>query len=123
MFKFEIKELELDITAERDPKDCKGLIFRGYRNAYAQGAEYHIKKGFRLLKRKSCPGCAKCGFFSDDINEMIDSNGLIIPDIENGALYSIRVTNIGTDWESGLVDSWDYEFFKVDEKEIDKKRR
>jgi hypothetical protein len=111
-FKFEMEERHV----HPEGYDCKGLFFRGYRNIYASGAEVHMKQGFRLLKRKSCTGCPKCGFFHDDMGEMVDSTSLIYPDfIKNGALYSLRVTNIGTDWESGIVDSWDYEFYEVKE--------
>lgn len=93
---------------------CKGLFFRGYRNVYSVGSEFHIKQGFKLLKRKSCTGCERCHYYFDDMYEMIDSNCVVYPnEIKNGGLYSLRVTNVGTDWESGIVDEWDYEFFEV----------
>lgn len=93
---------------------CKGLFFRGYRNMYASGAEIHMKQGFRLLKRMSCTGCEKCGYFGDSMGEMVDSHGVLYPDeIKHGGLYTLAVVNINTDWESGYTDDWDYEFQEV----------
>ncbi len=40
-----------------------------------------------------------------------------VGDIENGEMYELIVTNIETDWESGVCDGWDMGFQKVKEKE------
>lgn len=113
-----MKDYELDIrfVEEERPevKECKGLFFRGYSNIYTIGAELHIKKGFRLLKRKSCTGCPKCDHYSDMMRDMIPSGNYIIPDpIIDGGLYTVRVGNVSTDWESGFADDWDYIFEEV----------
>jgi hypothetical protein len=105
------------IIADEEPKpdviECKGLFFRGYRNVYHQGTELHMKQGFKLLKRMSCTGCEKCGFF-DDMGEMIEGDCVIYPDsIKHGGLYTLKVSNIGYDWESGHADSWDFEYVEV----------
>jgi len=107
-FKFDL------VTVENPEKDhCIGLIFRGYRNFYMQGGKIELKQGIRLLKRKSCPGCNDCEYLLEDANESISCGSLIFPEIEDGAEYSVRNTNIRTDWESGMVDSWDTEVYKL----------
>ena len=101
--------------SEPEPDDCKGLFFRGYRNFYSQGIDVHLKQGVKFLKRKSCPGCRRCHYFHSEMNEMLQSDCVLLPDIEDGALYSVHVINESRDWESGCIDSWDYEFFKIEE--------
>lgn len=88
---------------------CKGLVFRCEINEYFSGERIVQKTTYRLLKRKSCPGCDQCGFMRDDLNEMISGQyGMIWPDNpKHGALYSPRVTNVARDWETGYVDDWD----------------
>ena len=104
---------------ENKQTDCKGLIFRGYNNHFYDPESQRIesKWGIRLLKRKSCKGCPQCGFYFDDMNDMIDANSIIWPQqgIEDRKLYSIRIVNVKTDWESGHADNWDYEIYEVKE--------
>lgn len=104
----------LDVIPQKET-DCKGLFFRGYKNLYYDGG-VHLKQGLKPLKRMSCKGCSKCGWYDEQIFEMIGSEGVIIPEIEDGALYSVTVTNISTDWETGYCDGYDFEFFKVGDK-------
>lgn len=56
--------MDFDFKFDEEPidelGDCKGLVFRGYRNEYFHKGTYEIKQGIRLLKRKSCPGCEHC---------------------------------------------------------------
>lgn len=112
----QLKEIDMtDALSDilNEPKECKGLFFRGYLQEYWTGEKYEIKQGFKLLKRKSCPGCFQCRCTKDEIRELIGSGSIITPDIKDGALYSIRITNRHTDWESGIIDDWDLEFFEV----------
>ena len=113
---------------------CKGLFFRGYKNTFWSDGRYETKQGFRLLKRKSCKGWEECDSYDgedsktmrcdhwllDDMRDMIDIDGVIMPEVEDGALYTLRMTNVETDWESGIVDGWDYEFYKVEENDTKK---
>ena len=55
----------------------------------------------------------------DEMTEMLNCEGVIIPNIEDGALYGIRVTNETHDWDSGYCDGYDFEFYRI--KEDDKK--
>lgn len=112
---------------------CQGLFFRGYSNTFWSCDKYETKRGMRLLKRKSCKGFEKCDsydektedmrcdhWFLGDMPDMIDIEAVIMPEeVEDGALYSLRMTNVETDWETGHCDHWDYEFFKVED---DKKK-
>jgi hypothetical protein len=109
-------DLKAELENPLHPKEeCKGLFFRGYHSIFWDSKQHKLetKSGLRLLKRKSCKGCEKCGFFLDTINEMMNCGGLIIPEIEDWGTYSIRVTNINKDWETGLVDDYDLEFYEV----------
>jgi len=98
-----------------EPDNCKGLYFRGYNNFYSQGINVHRKQGVKFLKRKSCPGCKYCSWYYDQMNEMLQSDCVLLPEIEHGALYSIRVINESRDWETGYIDQYDFEFYEVEE--------
>jgi len=105
---------------DKNIKECKGLVFKGYHSTFYDNLTKKIehREGIRLLKRRSCPGCEKCFFFLDDMNDMILIDGLNFPEdgIENGKLYTIIVTNVGRDWESGLVDEWDFSIIEIKDK-------
>jgi len=110
-----------------DVKECGGLIFRGYSSTYYDPINKKIerKEGIKLLRKKSCQGCEKCGFFFDTMPDIIDSDSLIFPKegIINDKLYSLIVTNEQKDWESGIIDEWDCEIVKINTKstaDIDK---
>ena len=107
---------EIKVAKSNSP-ECKGLTFRGYSSVYTSSKSRGVEKreGIKLLKKKSCPGCEKCSWLLDDIPESIACKTLILPEIEHGALYSLRVTNESRDYESGYVDDYDLEFYKIKE--------
>ena len=108
-----------DMVTEMQPAEkCKGLFFRGYRSTFVNNDHIGERQGARFLKRLSCPGCDQCGYLMDDAVEANSCGSLIIPKIENGALYQLKITNISKDWETGYADSWDTELVKVDAKEV-----
>lgn len=94
---------------------CKGLFFRGYNETFMHNQNIIMKQGLNFLKRMSCSGCEKCGWIWEVMNDQLDSKCVIIPEIERGALYSVRIVNESKDWETGYVDSFDFQFFKVKE--------
>ena len=100
---------------------CKGATFRGYSSTFYDSINSRVerKEGIKLLKSKSCHGCQFCGFIFDQLPDMIDSESLIFPDegIVTGKLYSIRVINESRDYESGMMDDWDFEIFEIKGKE------
>lgn len=96
--------------------ECRGLWFRGYSNIFYSDGRFEKKQGIRLLKRRSCKGCYKCHLLLHNAREMMSYGNLIFPDeIKDGGLYTIQVTNIHKDWESGYVDDWDIEIVEVNE--------
>jgi hypothetical protein len=104
------------IEKKKEVEVCKGLVFRGYTStwtSYVQG-KIETKQGVRLLKKKSCPGCNQCSWLLDAVDDIIYSDGLIMPTIEHGALYSIIVVNESRDFESGICDGFDLEIIKID---------
>ena len=95
--------------------ECKGLVFRGFENLFWANNRLERKEGIKLLKRKSCSGCPKCGWLLDSMSEQV-SNGttIIMSNIENGKEYSLRVINEHRDWETGYVDDYDIEVYLLD---------
>jgi hypothetical protein len=100
---------------------CKGLFFRGYRSMFMSGGgmvshseKIELKQGIRFLKGKSCAGCPQCGWWWDSLAEDISDENIIFPEIKHGAIYSIRVINESTDYETGYIDDYDTEIFKVE---------
>lgn len=103
-------------------KKCKGLVFIGYSSTFFNYKNKYIvkKESFKLLKRKSCKeNCAyNCHFFFEDIGDMVECEGVIFPEnIEHGKLYGIRITNEQIDWETGITDQYDYEFYLLKEQD------
>ena len=100
--------IELPKLVDPDEKQCKGLVFRGYRSTFVYDGHIGTRSGLKLLKRKSCKGCPDCkqlwDAFQQDMNECPDSwdEGRI----EAGKLYRITITDKHVDWESGILDDW-----------------
>ena len=106
-----------ELLAVDDPKaiTCTGRFYRCVVNNYVDNkGDFTTKITMVLVKRLSCRGCGKCGWQEDDIHEnTVCDHPPIIREIEHDGLYELRMTNVGTDWETGYVDSWDLEYFKV----------
>lgn len=57
-------------------------------------------------------------FVDNDISEIGIEASIVIPDgLAAGEIYEATVTNIGRDWESGWIDSYDIEFVHVSDAE------
>lgn len=97
-----------------DIAPCKGLVFRGSVNCFMSGDGKRIAshKELRLLKRKSCEGCYKCGWILDSIDMGVIQG---IEDIENGKLYILNFVEDGRNWENGGVDEWHWEIQEIGE--------
>jgi hypothetical protein len=99
-----------------EAKNCTGLIFRGYVTQYRggnDGTTINERKGLKLLKRKSCNMCPSCGYDLDMIGEYLNDGLIDFSPIEDGKLYRVIMTNFGRDWETGIIDEWDYEIVEV----------
>lgn len=102
--------IDFELAEESNKETCKGLFFRGVVNKHWFGDKYRITKELRLLKRKSCRSCEYCGYLTDELNQDVI---VIEPEVEHGALYELKVTNVSRDWESGIVDDWSLEFVLI----------
>ena len=103
-------------TLQRDePEKCKGLFYRGHTNKYWNGYKLSFSKELRFLKRRSCTGCVKCDWYYEQIKELLYIDAIILPEIKNGQLYSVKCVVTSTDWETGYADDWVFEFYEVKE--------
>jgi hypothetical protein len=104
-----------NINPESDLPPCKGLVFRGERNSYSQNCEYLREKiSLRLLKKKSCKGCAACGFWWEIFSEDITDYGIPSKNgIEDGKLYR-PVGHTYSSYEGDYDFEWQFEEYKED---------
>lgn len=97
--------------------ECKGLFFRAstcvYRSDSTGNDRFVQKMELRLLKKRSCPGCGRCGIVLDELKEFAAHGSIDLTDIKHGRIYTPKVTNISRDWETGIIDDWDIEFVEV----------
>jgi len=100
----------------KDDSNCIGKKYRcGVNNYIDTNGVLHMETTMRLLKRKSCPGCEKCDWIEDDLEELIACGSApIIKNISHGATYHVNIVNISRDWETGYVDDYDIEFVRTD---------
>ncbi len=61
----------LTIKETTDKPSCKGKIFRASRKYFYQKGRLVNSVELRLLKRKSCPGCKKCGWVTNSSRKLI----------------------------------------------------
>ena len=101
--------------------ECKGQIYRCRINVFRNGnGDYIRNERFVHMKRLSCPGCDRCSYLPEYLDEQICNDGnneaqLTEDESVHGALYKLRVCNVSTDWESGYTDDWDTYFVKIKE--------
>ncbi len=99
---------------ENPEPECKGIIFRYSRDIWiGSDNDVNFRDRFRWNKTLSCSGCDKCDWMWDDMREIMYDEGLIFDNPKKDQLYTLMVTNISTDWESGHVDDYDLEFIEV----------
>jgi len=99
-------------------QECKGLVFKGYSSGFyirnKKETKIEFREGIRLLKRKSCAGCKECGMFYEILSDGTLFNHIsILNNIKNDQLYTLKVTNISTDFETGIVDDFDIELVEI----------
>ena len=96
-------------------KQCKGIIFRASVSAYYNGT-IGQRIQLRPLKRKSCPGCEKCGWLHETLTDFDILNELPdLSDVAHGKMYKVITTNHVYDWESGYVDGFDLQLVEYTE--------
>lgn len=94
-------------TTEHTPK-CQGAIFKAEVTNFrtSRGLSFQVK----LVKSKklSCPGCANCAWQDESFDEVSNDWPISnITEVENNVFYSVDITNIQCDYESGWLDYWD----------------
>lgn len=106
--------LDLKIDATEDDEKCTGKVYKASVQKFPTSKGFGMSIRLNELKRKSCK-CPNCLCIEDDINESMYHDGIIgLEEVENGELYTIRYTNITTDWESGIIDGWDLKLVKIE---------
>lgn len=102
----------IDLIKNIEDNDCKGLIYRCKVNHFKNSKGHVIfSSRFIPMKKLSCPGCHKCGALIESLDECIANDTLPITTTEkNNQLYSLEMSDISYDWETGYIDDWDLEF-------------
>lgn len=106
----------MEIKENTDKPSCKGKIFKASRNYFYDKGRLVNSVEFRLLKRKSCSGCKKCGWIEEYLREEVNCKYPILglEEVRPGRLYTIRMCNISTDWETGYVEDFELEVIEVE---------
>ena len=97
--------------------ECKGRVYRYRVNSFVVRDRIEVKKSLRLLKRKSCPGCEKCGWMDEAIECEIDyyNPSDFLSGLEDGKMYRLCYK-----WYPGpyeYPDEGDLEIYFKEEKE------
>lgn len=102
--KNKIEGLLEDVAVEKSGEvKCKGIYFRAEVSNFmsGDGTDINTKLKLRFLRRPSCAGCEKCGWFWDFIKDDLwtVSPGAYLPDLENGKTYTPIPVLESADWE------------------------
>ncbi len=103
-----------DKKSEINP--CKGLFFRGSVTRCVTSHNGILeRKELRLLKRKSCKGCSKCGwimeyFHESDVCEDVDED--LLANVKHGKIYTPDIHD-WRDWETGHIEIDHIDFVEV----------
>ena len=94
-----IKNL-ITIPEDKQPDNCKGLVFKLNINSYLSSySSIETRKSLRLLKRKSCPGCEKCDWIWDHLQEDISCcDNDFLNQLDDNFEYKIVVNSSYNHW-------------------------
>lgn len=87
--------LDIKVKIEKGKNlECKGRVYKCYINSYMSRTTIQTHKSLRLLKRKSCQGCDKCGWMDEALQLEIEDDHKIdfLADLENGKMYKLNST-------------------------------
>ena len=109
-FQSEVKKF----TEQNNP--CKGRFFRCIINNHLSNDGGYVEQTrMKPLKRMSCKGCEDCDHIDDGMQEMLENDcPLIIKNPVHGGTYRLDIGNIESDWQTGIIDGWDYIFTKIE---------
>jgi len=113
----DVIDLEKAIDRIRNPDviECKGIFYRFSSSVYLSSHDsIEVRESYRLLKRKSCPGCLRCQQIHEDIAMAGIENVFVFPkDPKHGDMYEAKF--VAASWDGSYVDSWYWELTKVEE--------
>lgn len=92
-------------SSEKEPEN---RVFIRLRTAsWYDGKSLHVKRSLTFLKRQ----CSGYNFLDDDLRsggaEDVALTFTNLYECEDG-IYEVVHCNVSRDWESGIVDDWDY---------------
>lgn len=94
------------LVSEKEPRDR--VVIRLKTTSWYDGKSLHVKRSINILKR----ACMGFNFLDDDMRNggAEDTVRMFtnLDECEDG-IYEVVHCNISRDWESGIVDDWDYE--------------
>ena len=95
--------------------NCTGLVFKAKVEHYLDKNDTYVNTHkMVLMRRKSCK-CNMCYMLYDGYIQMCQEQiWPILPDnMQHEELYTLKVINEKTDWESGCVEDFDFTFTKI----------
>lgn len=100
---------ELERTEDRSAEKCKGRFFRYSENSFVSShGSIEIRRSYRLLKRKSCPGCDMCRQLDEDIAN-VGMDAVVLPvSPKHGEIYELEFVSGGLN-DEGYCDDWWWE--------------
>lgn len=105
------------LNTQPNGEECPGVYFRYTENNYFVKGKLVFQKQLSLLKKKSCPGCEKCGWVLDDVQNGVDDFGadfFEFPDnLNHGDIVELTLVIDSRDWETGYVDTYHLRVDKV----------
>ena len=104
----------LNVLVDKVDENCTGLIFKARVNHFLnKRGDYNFNIKMELQTRKSCK-CNKCFMLLYSYNEYCSfSNPLLPINIKNNNLYSLKIVNESRDYETGIIDDYDFTFFEI----------
>lgn len=108
----------LSVEDENPPDvvECKGIFFRYSRSSYVSSHQsVEFRESYRLLKKKSCPGCDECRYFWEELSmDDVDTFNMEWPKEPcHGDLYKVRYIAGWKDSDGDYYD-WSWALDKVE---------
>jgi len=90
--------------------DCAGVFFRYSKSVFLSSHKsIEIRESFRILKKKSCPGCDKCQQLWEDFSMVDVEDAIVFPKKpKDGAMYKAKFVSGGPGFD-GYCDDWWWE--------------
>lgn len=96
--------------AETKPEDVNDVVVRVRTSCWHDRNGFYEKRSFIYLKRK----CKGFNWVENDLDEEVIARISSMNQVEDG-IYSIVPINQSRDWETGMIDDYDYELIPYTE--------